>query len=289
MAEPFRLCVFLLLGVVASLLLALGLLIMKSRGEALPAAQGAQVLSAVLGWIHDSRWLGGLGVEVLGYALYMVALAGAPVSLLAVTMQGGIALFIIFAAVFLGERADVREWLGIVGIVVAMILLALSLQTGAAEGAIDGAALVLLSAGAIVVAALPSSTTQLRVSGAAPAIASGVAFGLGSLYGKALTDALAAAPKLATALFTTPWLSLTIVANLVGLVLLQNSFHWTRGIIAMPLSSACSNIVPIIGGMVAFGEHLPADRFSAAMRLSAFALTIISSALLAFATDETRT
>jgi hypothetical protein len=87
-------------------------------------------------------------------------------------------------------------------------------------------------------------------------------------------------------ILTTPWLPFTIGANLVGLVLLQNSFHWTRGIIAMPLSSACSNIVPIIGGMVAFGERLPAYRFSATMRLSAFGLTVIASALLAVAKDE---
>jgi hypothetical protein len=38
--------------------------------------------------------------------------------------------------------------------------------------------------------------------------------------------------------------------------------------------------------MVAFGERLPADRFSATMRLSAFGLTVIASALLAVAKDE---
>ena len=55
----------------------------------------------------------------------------------------------------------------------------------------------------------------------------------------------------------------------------------------MPLSSACSNIVPIAGGMIVFGESLPADPIAAALRLGAFAMTIFASAMLA-STDEVR-
>ena len=49
----------------------------------------------------------------------------------------------------------------------------------------------------------------------------------------------------------------------------------------MPLSGALSNIVPIAGGMIAFGERLPAGSIAAAMRVGAFALTIAAGALLA--------
>jgi len=63
--------------------------------------------------------------------------------------------------------------------------------------------------------------------------------------------------------------------------MLQNSFHSARGIIAMPLSGALSNIVPIAGGMIVFGERLPAGSMAAAMRVGAFALTIAAGALLA--------
>ncbi|MGA7760661.1 MAG: hypothetical protein WCA59_02865, partial [Candidatus Binataceae bacterium] len=52
-------------------------------------------------------------------------------------------------------------------------------------------------------------------------------------------------------------------------------------IIAMPLSSAISNVIPIAGGIVAFGERLPDDSFAAAMRAGAFVLTIVASAALA--------
>ncbi|HSZ97256.1 MAG TPA: hypothetical protein VK767_13140, partial [Bradyrhizobium sp.] len=41
------------------------------------------------------------------------------------------------------------------------------------------------------------------------------------------------------------------------------------------------NIVPIIGGMLVFGERLPASWIEAGMRVGAFLLTVTAGALLA--------
>jgi uncharacterized membrane protein len=271
------------LGLAASVIFTTGLAMMKSRGETLPAAEGTAILRATLRWIRDPVWLSGLAFECVGSVFYFFALADAPVSLIAVMMQGGIAAFVIVAIVFLDERADHGEAAGIAGIVLAMVMLALSLPDGATEGGINSSALGTLSAGSIIAAALPWSANRLRRTGAATAIASGIAFGLGNLYTKALADIFAAHSGFAIAIriAASPWLYLMIGANLAGLVLLQNSFHWTRGIIAMPLSSAGANLVPIVGGIVVFGEGLPSDRISAALRIAAFTLTIVSGILIA--------
>jgi hypothetical protein len=285
MVEPHTLALYLALGVFASAMLAFGLLILKSRAESLPPAHGHKALRAIVQWLCDPVWLGGLGVETVGYTLYVIALAGAPVSLVAVMMQGGIAMFVMFAALHLGERARAREWIGIGGTITAMLLLALSLESNIAEGATNGSALALATAVAILTAAVPYTSTHLRKNASAGAIASGIAFGLGSLYVKALAELFLATSgvPLALRMLEAPWLYLAAAANIAGLVLLQNAFHVTRGIIAMPLSSACSNVVPILGGMVVFAERLPPDPVAAAMRVAAFALTIASGALLAVA------
>ena len=283
MANPSTLALYLGLGLAASVLLAGGLLMMKSRSAALPPAHGIGMFRAILKWIRDPVWSGGLGVQAVGYALYIVALADAPVSLVAVMMQGGIGLFVVFAVLFLHEKANPREWAGIGGIVAAMVMLALSLEGGAVQGKASTHALYALTAIAVVAALAPSASTRLRQSGAASAIASGVAFGLGSVFTKALAETFLAQAGIALMLrvFADPWLYCASAANIAGLILLQNSFHSARGIIAMPLSSACSNVVPIIGGMVAFGEALPADPLAASLRIGAFFLTIASSGLLA--------
>lgn len=282
-----RTALFLGLGMGASALLAIGLGMMKSRGAALPAARGAGFFGVVRSWFGDPVWLGGLGMQTVGYALYLVALSGAPVSMLAVTMQGGIALFVLLAVLFLGERANPREWLGIAGIVAAIALLGLSLPGGTTQSATNQPRLVLLSILAVVAIFATYLTVRGRAAGVATAIASGVAFGMGSLYAKAIVELLAAGPVASAALtvLTSPWTLLAVAANLSGLVLLQNSFHAGRGIIVMPLSSACSNLVPIVGGIVAFGERLPVAGGAEALRMAAFALTIVAGGVLATSRD----
>jgi hypothetical protein len=129
---------------------------------------------------------------------------------------------------------------------------------------------------------------RMKRSGAGSAIFSGVAFGLGALLTKAMTDQFAGdqAGSLALRIVTNPYGYGLVAANIAGIVTLQNSFHSARGIIAMPLSSAFSNVVPIVGGMLAFGERLPADGVSAAMRIGAFVLTIAAGVLLAGAREQ---
>jgi uncharacterized membrane protein len=276
----------LVLGLVASLLLALGLMMMKVRTSALPIARGRGTLGAVIAWIRDPIWIGGLAVQAAGYALYMVALTRAPVSMMAVAMQGGIALFVVLAVVFLGERARIWEWIGIAAFLVAALMLAGSLEAGALQSPVKVGALAIFSAAAVATTLALLVPQGLRQSGAATAIASGIALGFASLYSKPLADRLTGAPDLTAfvaIVLASPYTYLAIVTNVAGLVMLQNSFAMGRGIIAMPLSSAISNVIPIAGGIVAFGERLPDDPFAAAMRAGAFVLTIVASAALAAA------
>jgi hypothetical protein len=269
-------------AVAASLLLASGLVIIKSRAEALPPAQGARILQAVLVWCRDPIWMAGLGVECVGYALSVIALSGAPVSLVAVMMQGGIALFVLFAILGLGERASTAEWAGIGGVIFAMVLVGLSLGAGEAGSPAGAGEIGLLSVFLVGVAAASGTAPRLRNNGAAAAIVSGLAFGLGNLYTKALTQNFLGAPGVAifTRIVSDPYTYLIVAVNITGLIVLQNGFHRARGIIVMPLSSALSNLVPIFGGILAFGERLPADHTAAAMRLGAFALTIAAGTVL---------
>ena len=119
---------YLSFAIVASLLMSLGLLMMKSRAAHLPIAAGTNTIGAIATWIRDPMWIGGLGVQTAGWAFYLIAVTRAPVSMVAVMGQGGIALFVIASVVILGERASQREWIGIGAIVLGMLMLTLSLN-----------------------------------------------------------------------------------------------------------------------------------------------------------------
>jgi uncharacterized membrane protein len=121
---------YLSLAILASALMALGLLMMKTRSTHLPIAAGANVIGAIAAWLRDPMWIGGLGVQTAGWACYVIAVSRAPVSMVAVMGQGGIALFVVASVVVLGERATLREWAGIGAIVFGMLMLTLSLNGG---------------------------------------------------------------------------------------------------------------------------------------------------------------
>ena len=279
---------YLSLAMVSSALLALGLLMMKAQSDHLPVAAGANIIRSVVAWIRDPMWIGGLGVQTAGWALYVIAVSQAPVSMVAVMMQGGIALFVLGSVLILGEQARLREWTGIGAIVFGMVMLTLSIPEGHAEGALQPNTLLVLSAILLVAGLAPMNVARLKHSGAAAAIFSGVAFGLGGLFTKAMTDTFLGneAGPVAFRIATNPYVYGVIVTNIAGIVMLQNSFHSARGIIAMPLSSALSNLVPIAGGMLAFGERLPASSAAAALRIGAFVLTVAAGALLAGAREQ---
>ncbi|HSU91086.1 MAG TPA: hypothetical protein VLI44_06540, partial [Sporolactobacillaceae bacterium] len=176
---------YLALAMVSSALLALGLLMMKARSDHLPVAAGANIIRAVVAWIRDPMWIGGLGVQTFGWALYVIAVSQAPVSMVAVMMQGGIALFVVGSVLILGERARLREWIGIGAIVFGMVMLTLSLPSGHAGGALQPNTLLALTVVLLVAGLAPMNMERLKDSGAAAAIFSGVAFGLGGLFTKA--------------------------------------------------------------------------------------------------------
>jgi uncharacterized membrane protein len=279
---------YLSMAIVASALMALGLLMMKTRSAHLPMAAGANTVSAIVAWIRDPMWIGGLGVQTVGWACYVIAVSRAPVSMVAVMGQGGIALFVVASVVVLGERASPREWVGIAAIVFGMLMLTLSLNGSDVNGTLEPDGLLIFAVLLTIAGLAPMAVARLNSSGAAAAIFSGVAFGLGGLFTKAMTDSFiaSAASSVAFRIVSNPYLYAVIGANIIGIVMLQNSFHSARAIIAMPLSGALSNIVPIIGGIFVFGERLPMDSTAATMRVGAFVLTIAAGALLAGSREQ---
>jgi hypothetical protein len=163
----------------------------------------------------------------------------------------------------------------------------MSLSAGASQGAIDGRIVVAISITLALVAAASFTRPRLAQGGIAQAVSSGIAFGLAAIFTKAMTDTFeASGAHLVIRVVSNPWIYAMLAANLSGMVMLQNSFHQARGIITMPLSGALSNLVPIAGGMLAFGERLPSDPIAATMRVAAFVLTIAASTTLAVSEEE---
>ena len=252
-----------------------GLYVMKRQAERLPSLDGGWRLSAWAAFVRNPLWLLGVALQTGGYGLYLAALRAAPLSVVHTALNGGIVLFVLLAVVGLGERLRASEWLGVACITAGLIALGLSFADGGAPTATArgtlpfSLALIALSVLALVADSAPGRAIGLS-------IACGLTLGLASVFAKAL----AGAASLAAAVCS-PDLALTLAANLAGFAFMQAAFQVGRGVVVMPIFSTLSNVVPIAGGILLYGEWRPHTGVSGMLRLLAFLLAIGGAALLA--------
>lgn len=276
----------LLLAGAAALTFDAGMLLLKARGDRLPPLGWRMGSAAARAYAADPLWLLGLFLQPAGYALYLWALSRGPVAVVQPVMSAGIVLFVAFAVGVLGERLRAGEWGAVAAVGLGLFLLGWSLgpegepvSTGAAGWAVAG------YSGAVFAVAAGASAGRWRgrLPGVALGIWSGVLLGLASLYAKNLASALTRlgdGPGLA-ALVGDPYPYLTAAGNIAGFYVLLHALRRARAAVVFTVSSTLSNIVPILGAMVALGERLPHGAVPAGLRIVALALTILGAACLA--------
>jgi uncharacterized membrane protein len=262
------------LAVIASTSLTVGLYFMKRAADRLPSLAGWQP-AAWWAWVRDPWWLLGVGLQIAGFGLYVLALRWAPLSIVHTALNAGIALFVILAVLGLGERPSAREWVGVAAVTVALILLSVSLSSApASSGTVHAMLPFSLALLALCGLGLLIDPTPRRPIGLS--VATGILLGLGSVF----TKTLANAPSLEAAVRNV-YFPLAFAANLAGFLLMQAALQSGRGVIVMPIFSSLSNLVPIIGGIVVFSEALPEQGAAAVLRPLAFVLAIAGAGLLA--------
>jgi len=258
----------------ASAVLTVGLYYMKREAERLPSLGGGWRAAAWWAFVRDPWWMLGVVLQIVGYALYLVALRGAPLSVVHTALNAGVAFFVVLAVFGLGERLHGLEWAGVVAVVAGLIALGASLSgesvsTPSPHSA--GAFSLALVLAAVAAAAL--DRTPGRALGLS--VASGLILGLGGIFAKQLANA----PSLSAALSSLALL-LTLATNMTGFALMQGAMQTGRGIVVVPIFSVLSNLVPIIGGIVVYSEPLVAEGSAGILRPLAMLLALAGAGVL---------
>jgi drug/metabolite transporter (DMT)-like permease len=218
------------------------------------------------------RWLLAFAIGVVGWALYVVAVHLAPLSLVQAVSAGGIALLAVLAQRALGERLPRREWIGVGIAVVGLVFLATSLAGG--ENSAAHASWIAV-VGWFAVSAV---ATGLSAGPLAPLLAPGAGFGLaaGLMYAAADVGTKAAWYGGYYLLLIIPvW-----ACHGVAFTFIQLSFQRGRALATAGLSSFCTNALPIAGGILVYHERVPGGALGA-LRVLAFACVVIGAAAVA--------
>lgn len=207
------------------------------------------------------RWLAGLSLVQIGALAQLVALRTIPLFVVQPIAASGIVVLVLLARKRLREPVDVPVSLAIAAVVVGGGLLALASASVASTPYQDkGSAL----AGLIAVAAvLPLTTgTALASSGrvrlGSLSASAGICYGMAIAMSKPIAAALDAGVfRAALRSLGEPYIYLVAACSLVGAWFNQMALAEGRASAVAPTILGIMTVVPVLAGLILFGERLP--------------------------------
>jgi S-formylglutathione hydrolase FrmB len=228
---------------------------------ALPPLSVRKPLRSLAALFGNRRWLVGFWTGIAGWALYVVALTLAPLSLVQACAAGGLAIL----AALAGVRSR-RERLAVATSVAGLALLAVSLAgtvTGSRHANLRDAA-VWMAVSAVIAAVAASPTTAAGLGTAA-----GILYAAGDVGTKAAVSGG----------FHFWFVPALLACHGLAFVALQLAFQRGSALTSAGLATLWTNALPIAAGMLVFGEPLPGGALGAA-RIAAFVAVVVGAALL---------
>jgi multidrug transporter EmrE-like cation transporter len=275
---PFSVQLGLLLAVATAFASIVGFLY-KQRGaaESPPIEWRHPVRTSLL--LFRSRWYTlGIAIAMGSWGLHSAALALAPISLVQSVIAGGLVLLTVVADRLFGFEVTRREWIGVALTAAGLAFLAATLAGVGDERHSDWQPLQLtlyvsiVAAVGLVTAAMASEDEQ---GGTLLAVASGLLWGASDVSIKALSadtgDGLG--------VLLHPLALVILALSLVGLTVSARSLQLGRAVPVIAITGAAANVITIAAGPAIFGEPLPDSPLGVILRVLAFALVIVASAL----------
>jgi multidrug transporter EmrE-like cation transporter len=261
----------------------LGFAVFKLAADRMPPVRGNRIPHLV--WTIVSNWvfLIALGIVLGGLSLQILALRNLPLSTAVPIFMSGIVPLLLIALVFFGERLTAREWLSLVLIGAAILLLTGSLRgdepIGSADAPLWKIAAVVAPAVLVPVLILvlgdhrPDGRHARPVTGIAYGLSSGFPVGTAELAIKGWSDdAHATSLRIAA----TPWPYLTVLAAAVGFGIMVTAFQRCRVSIVATVMTVSAKTYLLTMGTFLYAEPWPQDVGRSAMRLGALALGAVA-------------
>jgi hypothetical protein len=243
-----------------------------AAASALPALSLRRPLASLRLLLADRRWMVGFAMETGGFALYVAALALAPLALVQSVGAGGIGLLALGSARMSARSLSPREGLGAVISILGLLFLALSLIHGgtpSAPGSVVAIGVWLAGTAALAAAVLLGSRSIIGPD-AACGIAGGLLFSVGDIATKVSTQGGA---RVAFA-------AVLVAGYVLGTSLLQLGYQRGAALPVAGIATLLTNALPIAAGTVLLHEPVPSGPLGA-LRILAFATVVAGAIVLA--------
>jgi drug/metabolite transporter (DMT)-like permease len=273
-------------GLICALLSALGTnlaFLFKHRGAvAAPDVDMRHPVRSAIGLFRSRWWSIGWGVAAVAFALHVAALTLAPISIGQAVLAGGLVFLAVLAERFFGFELGRRQWAGIGLVAVSLTLLTLT-GGGGGGGAHSGyslAGMIVFEGVAIGVGLLLVFSHLIDRIRAQPGVLLGVAAGLGFGISDVAIKALSGDLDSGPIGLLSAWSVIIVTAAVFSFYASARSLQIGDGVAVIAVTSVAANLSTILAGLAVFGDRLGNDAFVIAVRLAAFTLILVGSALI---------
>ncbi len=267
----------------AALLYNLATVVQKSQAQ----REQASGVRLVVRLFARPVWLLGVGCQMAGLGLHILALTRAPVTIVQPIIAAGIVFLVVLAALILDERPGQREFAGIAATMGGVVLL----LSGAGEPAMmlpvtaRGFAATIVAAVAFISVLRFLSARARLVRTSQAAVLLGLAVGLAQGMSDALNRLMGA--WLSPGAGWTPSNPMGVAAlvglftfGAAGFVLSQDAFRFYRANTVAPTMQTAQLIVPVAIAVTLYGQTLPSGTVGSVIWSTAFALIVLGVIVL---------
>jgi hypothetical protein len=213
------------------------------------------------------------------WLFHVAAMSVAPLSLVQAVLAGGMVLLAVMAERMLGAQLGRRQWVGLSATAVG--LLALGLTLPAVHGAhsrfsVPGAVTfetVLIAAAALLIAG-PRAGASERHHGFMLGAAAGILFGVSDVAIKAMSGLIGAHGIVA---LISPWSLICVAASVTAFFASAKGLQRGDAVPVIAVTGTAANVGGIVGGIIVFGDPLPADPASLIVQCLAFVLVLVAA------------
>jgi hypothetical protein len=224
----------------------------------------------------------GMLIAAGAWIFHVAAMSVAPLSLVQAVLAGGMVLLAVMAERMLGAEIGRRQWIGLTATAVGLIGLGMTLP------AVHGAHSRFSVPGAIGFEAVLITTGTLLIMGpriGAPAehhgfmlgAAAGILFGVSDVAIKAMSGLIGAHGPLA---LISPWTVICVAASVGAFFASAKGLQDGDAVPVIAVTGTAANVAGIVGGIIVFGDPLPAHPLGLVIQSMAFTLVLLAAWLM---------
>ena len=228
--------------------------------------------------LFSSKWFAiGMAVATGAWFFHVAALAYAPLSVVQAVLSTGVVILAVMAERLFGFKVGARQWIGVGMTAAGLFLLVITLPASSgAHSSYSLAGMIAFEAAMLAIGALlitgprfgaPDHHHGVMLGGAA-----GVLFGLSDVAIKALTglDGIAA-------IVVSPWLFVAILGSIIAFYASARGLQDGEAVPVIASTSTAANVSCILGGIIVFGDPMPADFLGIVVQIFAFTMVVVAA------------